>query len=292
MATRLAELTGVDLTLASETFQYTGSFKYRAAFVHASQSPARHLVAVSSGNFGQALAYACRIHGKRCTIVMPHDAAQIKVAAVRDFGADVELVDTRITPRLVRLAEVLAKHPGAEAAYPSDGERTLTGNESLGKEILAHRPSFDAVVAPIGGGGVIVGLIRAARRTGSSTSIWAAEPRVANDVAESFRTGRLVRMSREPTTLADGVRSLGLSEENWNVVRDGCRGVFEVDEDRIASAMRLLFVHANIKAEPSASLALAALVERPDALRGSRVCCVVTGANVDPEAYARALLER
>jgi threonine dehydratase len=221
---------------------------------------------------------------------MPHDAAPIKVAAVRDFGADVELVDTRITPRLVRLAEVLARHPGAEAAYPSDGERTLAGNESLGKEILAHRPSFDAVIAPIGGGGVIVGLIRAARRTGSSTSIWAAEPRMANDVAESFRTGRLVRMSREPTTLADGVRALGLSEENWNVVRDGCRGVFEVDEDRIKTAMRLLFVHANMKAEPSAALALAALLERPDALRGSRVCCLVTGANVDPAAYADVLL--
>jgi threonine dehydratase len=189
---------------------------------------------------------------------------------------------TRITPRLARLAVVLARYPAAEAVYPSDGERTLAGAESLGREILAHSPSFDAIVAPIGGGGLIVGLIRAVQRAGSSTTIWAVEPRAANDVAESFRTGRLVRMSREPTTLADGVRALGSSEENWKVVRDGCGGVFEVDENQIAPAMRLLFVHANIKAEPTASLALAALVEQPEPLLGKRVCCVVTGANVDP----------
>jgi threonine dehydratase len=287
---RLAEYIGIDLTLASETFQYTGSFKFRAAFNHASQSPATHLVAVSSGNFGQAMAYACRLHGKRCTVVMPHDSATIKVDAVRGHGADVDLVDTRTTPRLVRLAEVLAEHPGAEVAYPSDGERTLAAYESLGLEIMKHRPAFDAVIAPIGGGGVIVGLIRAARQTGSRTTIWAAEPRAANDVAQSFRTGQLVRLPNEPVTLADGVRALGLSEANWNVVRDGCHGVIEVDEARIVEAMRLLFTHANLKAEPTASLALAALLTRSEALRGLRVCCVVTGANVDPAVYARALL--
>ena len=289
---RLAESLGLDLTLASETFQYTGSFKFRAAFNHVSQSPATHLVAVSSGNFGQAMAFACRSHGKRCTVVMPHDSAPVKVAAVRGYGADVDVVDTRLTPRLVRLAEVLARHPEAEVAYPSDGERTLAGYEAMGLEILGQGRAFDAVVAPIGGGGVVVGLIRAARRARSRTTICAAEPRAANDVAESFRTGKLVRMPREPATVADGVRALGLSEANWNVVRDGCRGVIEVDEAPIVEAMRLLFTHADLKAEPTASLALAALLTQPEALRGQRVCCVVTGANVDPALYARALLER
>ena len=110
-------------------------------------------------------------------------------------------------------------------------------------------------------------------------------------MAESFRTGQLTRLPNEPATLADGVRALGLSEANWNEVREGCHGVIEVDEARIVEARRLLFTHANLKAEPTASLALAALLAQSESLRTLRVCCVVTGANVAPAVYARALLE-
>src|SRR3954452_10837593 len=138
LSPRLSTHADVDLTLATETLQYTGSFKFRGALNTVAQSSAPHLIAASSGNFGQALAFACQLLGKRCTIVMPHDAAAVKVDAVRGYGAAVDLVDTRVKPRATRLAELLAAFPDAVVAPPSDGEPMLAGNESLGAEILAH----------------------------------------------------------------------------------------------------------------------------------------------------------
>jgi threonine dehydratase len=286
---RLNAFLGVDITLASETLQYTGSFKFRGAFNVARHTPHAHIIAASSGNFGQALAFACRLHGKRCTIVMPHDSAKVKVEAVRAYGAEVEFVDTTVTPRAARVAELLAAHPGAVQAHPSDGELMLSGNETLGIEVLSHAPAFDTVVAPIGSGGVVVGLIRAVRRTGRPAAIVAAEPLVANDVARSLREGRRILLEREPTTLADGVRVLGLSAENWEAVRDGCSGVVEVAEPQIAEATKLLFELANLKAEPTGALSLGAVLTAPDRFAGRRVCCIVTGGNVDPAVYVRIL---
>jgi threonine dehydratase len=286
---RLSAHAGVDLTIATETLQYTGSFKFRGALNTVAHSSASHLIAASSGNFGQALAFACQLLGKRCTIVMPHDAAAVKVEAVRGYGATVDLVNTRVTPRAARLAELLAEFPDAAVAQPSDGEPMLAGNESLGAEILAHEPAFDVVVAPVGGGGVIVGLIRAAARLARRADIWAVEPRVANDVAESFRQGRHVTLPAEPTTLADGVRTLGTSAANWATIREGCRGVVEVDEPQIVKATQLLFALVNLKAEPTGALSLAAVLTEPERFKGQRVCCVVTGGNVDPAVYVRIL---
>lgn len=289
LSPQLSAHAGIDVTIASETLQYTGSFKFRGALNTAAQSSASHLIAASSGNFGQALAFACRLLGKRCTIVMPHDSAAVKMDAVRGYGATVDPVDTRVKSRAARLAELQAEFPDAEVAFPSDGEPMLAGNESLGAEILAHAPRFNAVVAPVGGGGVIVGLIRAARRMQRPVDIWAVEPRVANDVAESFRQGRHITLPAEPTTLADGVRTLGTSAANWATIREGCRGVIEVDEPEIVKATQLLFGLANLKAEPTGALSLAAVLSQPERFKGQRVCCVVTGGNVDPAVYIRIL---
>lgn len=287
---RLNEHAGLSLVLASETFQHTGSFKFRAAFENVARAASDHVIAASSGNFGQALAFACRLAGKRCTIVMHHDSSPLKIRAVREHGAHVELVDASVKARALRQAELLAEHPGSIGAFPSDGEPTLAANEKFGLEILGHEPAFDSVVAPIGGGGIVVGLSRAAQRLGVQPAIWAAEPVTANDVAESFRTQRLVSFSAPPHTIADGVRVLGLSESNWAVVRAGCRGVIEVEDAQIVEATRLLFTLANLKAEPTGALSLAAVLAQPELFRGQLVCCVVTGANVDPAAYARILL--
>jgi threonine dehydratase len=280
---------GLDITLASEAFQYTGSFKFRGALLTARHAAAPHLIAASSGNFGQALAFACQLAGKRCTIVMPHDSSAVKVEAVRGYGATVDFIETKVKPRATRIAELLAEHPDAVEAHPSDGEPMHVGNETLGVEILVHLPAFDTIVAPVGGGGVVVGLIRAATRLGVRPALFGAEPAAANDLAQSLRAGRRITLPEEPTTLADGVRVLGLSEANWSIVRDGLTGVLEVSEERIAEATRRLFTLANLKAEPTGALALAAVLQAPKLFERQRVCCVVTGGNVDPERYARIL---
>lgn len=288
-APRLAARVGVDITIASETLQHTGSFKFRGAYNTAAHTDSPHLIAASSGNFGQALAFACASFGKRCTIVMPDDSAAVKIAGVRFYGADVDLIDVRRISRADRVRQLLRDNPGAEQAHPSDGEWMLAGNETLGAEIVAHPAVFDVVVAPIGGGGVGVGCVRAVERSGSGMRVIGVEPRTANDVVRSFEHGRRFVWETEPRTIADGVRTLCVSEANWAVLRRGLDAMLEVEDETIAEATRCLFTLANLKAEPTGALALAALLEHRDRFAGLRVCCVATGGNVDPGRFAAIL---
>jgi threonine dehydratase len=286
---QLARHLGMDVMLASETFQHTGSFKFRGAYETAASATANHLIAASSGNFGQALACACALFNHECTIVMPSDSAEVKMSAVMSYGAHVDLIDVRTTPRAQRVRELLAMHPDAVQAFPSDGEPMLRGNESLGSEIIAHPTRFEVIVAPIGGGGVGVGCVRAKRTAESQVSVIGVEPIGANDVVRSFRSGKRFVWETEPKTIADGVRTLSVSESNWTVLRDGLSAMLEVPDAAIAEATRLLFRFANLKAEPTGALALAALLEHPEHFAGKRVCCIVTGGNVDPARYAAIL---
>jgi threonine dehydratase len=286
---RLAAQLGVDLTIATETFQHTGSFKFRGAFNTAAHTDAQHIIAASSGNFGQALACACQLFRKRCTIVMPLDSTAVKVAAVRSYGATVEFIDVRRTPRAVRVRELLDESPGSVQAFPSDGELMLAGNESLGAEIVADPRNFDVVVVPIGGGGVGVGCIRAVERSGSKMKVVGVEPHAANDVVRSFRSGERFVWDSEPVTIADGVRTLGISVANWEVLKRGLATMMEVADETIIEATRMAFLLANLKVEPTGALALATLLEHGKSFTGLRVCCVATGGNVSAEQYARIL---
>lgn len=288
-AQRLGRRLGVDLTVASETFQHTGSFKFRAAYQVASRVPHSRLITASSGNFGQALAYACRRLGKACLVVMPDTSAGIKVDAVRDFGAEVELINVRRISRAARLNELAALHPDAYIASPFDDPLVIEGNATLGAELAVCGKMFDAVVAPLGGGGLASGLIQGLRSRGRPTPLYGAEPELANDAARSLRAGRLLANETEPVTCADGVRTISLGRHNWAILRDGLAGIIEVSEEHIRESVRLLFSLANLKVEPTGALAVAALLAAPDLFRGRSVCCVASGGNVDTEVF-RAIL--
>jgi threonine dehydratase len=280
---RLSRLAGTELVLASETFQYTGSFKFRAAASVASNVPHPRVLTASSGNFGQALAYACALSGKGCTVVMPSSSAQVKIDAVRAFGGVVDLIDTAQVSRAERVRELAAADPEAYVASAYDDALVIEGNSSLGEELAAL--ALDDVIAPVGGGGLTAGLVTGLRRKGSSATVTGAEPLLANDAARSLREGRLVVNEREPQTLADGARTVSLGVRNWAVLREGLAGIVEVPEEAIREAVRLLFSLANLKAEPTGALGLAALLCEPERFRGRRVCCVVSGGNVDPAVY-------
>lgn len=284
---RLSRRLGVDLVLSSETFQYTGSFKFRAAFNVAANVPHAHVITASSGNFGQAIAYACSLFDKRCTVVMPATAPRVKVDAVREYGAEVDLVDVRRKGRLERLSELATEFPDAYVASPYDDPLVIEGNSSLARELFALGLDLDCIVAPIGGGGLTSGLVKAVEASGARTRVIAAEPLLANDAAESFRTGRLVAKADESATIADGAKVLKLGDRNWEILREGLAGVIEVTEDQIREGVRLLFALANLKAEPTGALAVGALLADPDQFRGQRVCCVISGGNADPALYAR-----
>ena len=282
---RLARRLGVALTIASETFQHTGSFKFRAASHLAASVPQRHIIAASSGNFGQALACACQLLGKTCTIVMPATSARVKVEAVREFGGAVDLIDTRKISRAARVRELVAQHPEARAASAYDDPLVIVGNATLGAELAALNHPFGCILAPLGGGGLTAGIIQGLRSAGSTISVIGVEPLLANDGARSLRAGTIIANDTEPATIADGVRTLSLGQHNWAILREGLADVIEVTEEQIKEAVRLLFHLANLKVEPTGALSVAALLAAPERFRGQSVCCVASGGNVDSEVF-------
>jgi len=288
-APRLSKKLGVDLVLASETLQYTGSFKFRAAYNVASNVKQAHIITASSGNFGQAIAYACSLFKKKCTVVMPLTAPRIKVDAVREYGAEVDLVDLKKKSRLERLGELAKKYPKAYVASPYDDPLVIEGNAGLATELFALGLELDFIIAPIGGGGLTSGLVKAVERSGKKTKVFAAEPLLSNDAAESFRAGHIVSLPDESTTIADGARVLRLGDRNWEILSHGLAGVIEVTEEQIMEGVRLLFGLANLKAEPTGALAIGAVLAQPDRFRGKRVCCIISGGNADPAFYARLI---
>jgi len=284
---KLRSRLGLDVTIASETFQHTGSFKFRAAYNLASSVTNDELLTASSGNFGQALAYAAKLTGKKCTVVMPETSAKVKIDAVRGYGATVDLIDTNKISRNDRIAQLAAEMPDAYFASPYDDRFVIDGNSTLGNELAFE--DFDVVISPIGGGGLISGLITGLHRHMKPTVVYGAEPLLGNDAARSLRAGQIVRNETEPTTLADGARTISLGNLNWPIIREGVADVIEVSEENIAEAVRMHFGLANLKCEPTGALSLGALLERPDEFRDKRVCVVVSGGNVDGEVYRSIL---
>lgn len=286
---RLDELAEAEILIASETFQHTGSFKFRAAYCAAVNSPAQTLIAASSGNFGQALAYASSLLGKRAIIVMPHNSASVKVEAVKSFGGTVELVDVKVKTRASRVAELSAQYPDAEVLSAFDHDHVIAGNSTLGNEIAQRASDFDYVIAPMGGGGLVCGLILGLKRSGVAMPVYGAEPLLANDAKRSLVAGHIIANETEPQTIADGARTLSLGQRNWKILKDGVADILEVSDDAIKDGVRSLFKLANLKAEPTGAVAVAACLGNKELFRGKRVVCVVSGGNVDTDVYMRIL---
>ena len=281
---------GCNLTVASETFQYTGSFKFRAAYNLLSHIPQQRVVAASSGNFGQAVAYASKLLGKRCVVIMPNTSAQVKIGAVQSYGGIVDLIDVRKVSRIERMRQLLDEHPGAFAAPAFDDYRVVAGNSTLGEEIL-NATDFDIILVPVGGGGLSSGLVVARDYVQANTKIIGAEPQLGNDAARSLRSGQLLSNEHEPATIADGARTLSLGHLNWEILKKGLADIIEVPDAQTLDALRRFFLYVNLKVEPTGALALGAILTQPEQFFGKRVCCVVSGGNVDPAVYAQALLE-
>lgn len=284
---KLCDYLDLDLTLASETFQHTGSFKFRAAYNLALNVENSHIITASSGNFGQALAYACQLTGKKCTVVMPGNSAQVKVEAVRNYGATVDLVDTKKVGRAERVNQLMDENPEAYKASAYDDLYVIDGNSTLGDEIAQR--NFDVVVSPVGGGGLISGISKGLCRNGHQAHLIGAEPLLANDAARSLKAGKIIPNEFEPQTIADGARTISLGDHNWEIISRGVAEIIEVADEKIVEATRLLFALANLKCEPTGALTLGAVLENKDKFANQKICLVVSGGNVDTEIYRRIL---
>jgi len=225
--------------------------------------------------------------GKQCIVVMPDNSAAVKVEAVKEFGGIVELVATREKSRKQRLSELSEIHPDAFVASAYDHPLIIQGNATLGHEL--SRAPIDLVISPVGGGGLISGIITGLREKNSNAIVFGAEPAMANDAAQSLREGKIVAWDQEQQTIADGARTLSLGQHNWEVIKTGVKDIIEVPEEKIAEALKLLLWLANLKVEPTGALALGAVLTAPERFQNKRVCCVVSGGNVDPEIFIRLL---
>ena len=282
-SSKLRDHLGLDITIVSETFQHTGSFKFRAAYNVVLNAPNNEFIGVSSGNFGQALAYSCKLLGRKCTVIMPHTSASVKIDAVRGYGAEADLINVNEVSRAERTRQLAEERPDAYIASAYDDQFVIEGNSTLGDELAVE--NFDVIVVPVGGGGLISGILTGMHRHAQPTLVIGAEPLLANDAARSFRAGEIVSNEIEPQTIADGARTLSLGKLNWPIIKDGASDFIEVSEEKIAEAIKLYFGLANLKSEPTGAMSLGAVLENPQRFAGKKIAAIVSGGNVDPKIY-------
>ncbi len=274
--TALDEWSGRMLALKCENLQKTGSFKIRGATNAVLGLPegTRHVVTASSGNYGQALALAAREAGLACTVVVPSDAPTVKMAAMRGYGATLVLCEPTLEGRRLAL-RAQVDQTGATWLPSYDHPDVIEGQGTVAVELLQQVPGLDAIVAPIGGGGLIGGIALACRDTG--VRVFAAEPFGADDAWRSKESG--VRVEEpNPKTIAGGLL-VSIGEHNWPILRDHVEAVLRVTEEEILEAMTLCWERAKLVIEPSSAVALAAARKLPDEVEDVGV--VLSGGNVD-----------
>jgi threonine dehydratase len=218
---------------------------------------------------------------------MPETSARVKIEAVKGFGATVDLVDTRKIGRNERVAQLAEKMPDAYFASAYDDLFVIEGNSTLGDELASR--NFDVVVSPVGGGGLISGISKGLCRNGHQATLIGAEPLLGNDAFRSLQKGEIVVNDSEPTTVADGARTISLGKHNWEIIRHGVAEIIEVSEEKIAEALRLYFSFANLKVEPTGALSLGVVLENREKFADRKVCLIVSGGNVDAEIYRQIL---
>ncbi len=283
----LDELSGRHLHFKCEFLQKTGSFKYRGATnavqMLSDDEAARGVVTHSSGNHAQALALAARVRGVRATVVMPSNSAEIKKCAVRGYGAEIIECEPTLEARESTAARVLAQTGGAMIP-PFNHPNVIAGQGTLALELLDECPHLDAIIVPLGGGGLISGVTLAAKALKPSIRIIGAEPELAGDAAASKREGS-IQPAMTPLTIADGLRT-SLGPLTFPVVRDLVDEIVLVSEAEIAAHMRLVWERMKITIEPSAAVGVAvACSEWMRARHDLReVGVVLCGGNVDLSA--------
>ena len=281
----LGESAGVRLDLKCENFQKTGSFKPRGALnIVLSLSPeqrARGLVTVSAGNHAQAVAWAANVVGLPCTVVMPVDAPRSKMDAVRGYGATVVAHPDRAT-LFERLREEEAR-TGATFIHPFDDPIGLAGAGTVGLEILEQVPDVECVVVPIGGGGLMSGVACAVKALRPECRVIGVELEAGPGMTPALAAGKPVPVTR-PATLADGLTPPFVGTIACDVAKEALDDLVLVSEEEIKQAMRELLTRAKLFVEGSGAAATAALLAgKVKTDEGSRVVCIVSGGNADPE---------
>ncbi|MGA1269104.1 MAG: beta-hydroxyaspartate dehydratase BhcB [Gemmobacter sp.] len=278
----LNRMTGAELFFKCENFQKAGAFKVRGAsnavFGLPDAKLSRGVATHSSGNHALSLSYAAGRRGIPCTVVMPRTAPQAKKDAVRGYGGVIVECEPSTSSREAVFAEVVAQS-GADFVHPYNDPRVIAGQATCSRELLGQVPGLDAVIAPIGGGGMVSGTCLTLSNLAPGVEIYAAEPEQADDAARSFRAGHIIA-DDAPVTVADGLK-VPLKELTWHFVQRHVTDILTATEQEIIDAMKLTWARMKIVIEPSCAVPLATILKNPEVFRGKRVGVIITGGNVD-----------
>lgn len=278
----LNELTGAELFFKCENFQKAGAFKVRGAcnavFGLSDEKALRGVATHSSGNHALSLSYAAGRRGIPVTVVMPHTAPQAKKDAVRGYGGTIIECEPSTSSREAVFADVVAAS-GADFVHPYNDARVIAGQATCSLELLEQVPGLDAVIAPIGGGGMISGTCLTLSNRAPEVTIYAAEPLNADDAARSLKAGYIIA-DDAPNTIADGLK-VPLKELTWHFVSNFVSDIFTATEEEIVDAMKLTWKRMKIVIEPSCAVPLATILKNPEVFRNKRVGVIITGGNVD-----------
>jgi threonine dehydratase len=275
---------GAQLHFKCENFQKSGSFKARGAtnavFALSPEEARRGVATHSSGNHAAALSRAARVRGVPAYIVMPDNSPQAKRAAVARYGGEITYCEATLAARESAARELVAA-TGATLIHPYDDLAVMAGQGTAAMELLAQVPELEAILCPVGGGGLLSGTAVAAKSLKPSVRVIGVEPAGADDAARSFRAGRILPIVK-PDTIADGLRA-SLGERPFAVIRRLVDDITTVSDELIVRAMRRIWEVMKIVVEPSAAVPYAALLGERTELRGRRIGLILSGGNLDLE---------
>ncbi|MEQ9153971.1 MAG: pyridoxal-phosphate dependent enzyme [Roseitalea porphyridii] len=281
-STYFNELTGAQLFFKCENFQKAGAFKVRGAsnavFGLSGEKAENGVATHSSGNHALSLSYAAGRRGIPCHVVMPRTAPEAKKAAVRGYGGIITECEPSTSSREAVFAEVQSA-TGAEFVHPYNDPRVIAGQGTCSRELNEQVEGLDAVIAPIGGGGMVSGTCLTLSSIAPHVEIYAAEPEQADDAYRSFKAGHIIA-DDAPQTIADGLK-VPLKELTWHFVSNHVTGILTASEQEIIDAMKITWQRMKIVMEPSCAVPLATILKNKEVFAGKRVGVIITGGNVD-----------
>ena len=282
----LDKMTGANLFFKCENFQKIGAFKARGATYAAStltdDERSAGFCTHSSGNHGQAVAWAAQQYSVPAYIVMPSNAPEVKKRAVRGYGAEVIECTPTLAARESTLLEV-QKNTGAYFLHPYNDLRIITGQATCAKELIEDTEVLDFIIPPVGGGGLAAGSCLSAYYFSPNTKVIGGEPSGASDAYRSLEARKLIPLTKAET-IADGLRT-SLGHHNFAILQPLMERIILVDDNEIKAAMRLIWERLKIIIEPSCAVPLASVIKEPDAFRGKNIGLILTGGNVDLDSW-------
>jgi threonine dehydratase len=296
VATRTSVLTslaldaraGAEVFVKCENFQSVGAFKIRGAYnalaLLSDAAKARGVVAFSSGNHAQGVALAAKLLGIEATIVMPADASKVKLDATRAYGAHVVTYDQATEDREAVAAGIVEK-TGATLIPPFDHLDVIAGQGTAALELCQDVSGLEAVVTPVGGGGLLAGTATAVKGLQPACAVYGVEPEAGNDWWLSWRAGRRVEIA-PPRTIAEGLRVATPGKLTWEIARDRADGIVLVSDAEIRDAMRFAATHLKIVTEPAGATVIAAAMYRRLPKKCARIGLIVSGGTVNMPTFA------